>query len=89
MAEKTFDICTECGEEAEVVIVDDETRLCEDCLDELDYIECDECHEFWLWDAIKFYNLKDERTLCEHCAEAMLEDEEITKDDIESVSDFT
>ena len=89
MAEKTFDICTECGEETEVVIVDDETRLCEDCLDELDYIECDECHEYWLWDAIKFYNLKDERTLCEHCAEAMLEDEEITKDDIESVSDFT
>lgn len=89
MAEKTFGICTECGEEAEVVIVDEETILCETCLDELDYIECDNCHEYWLWDAIKFYNLKNEDTLCEHCAEAMLEDEEITEDDIESISDFT
>ena len=89
MAEKTFDICTECGEETEVTVVDEVTRLCEECLNELDYIECDECHEFWLWDAIKFYNLKDERTLCEHCAEMLLEDEEISEDDIESISDFT
>ena len=89
MAEKTFDVCTECGEETEVTVVDEETRLCEDCLNELDYIECDECHEFWLWDAIKFYNLKNGNTLCEHCAEMLLEDEELSEEDIESVSDWT
>lgn len=89
MAERTFDICTECGEETEVIIVDDETRLCEDCLDELDYIECDNCNEFWLWDAIKFYNLKNGNSVCEHCKKTLLEDNEISEGDIESVSDFT
>lgn len=69
MAEKTFDICTECGEETDVIIVDDETRLCESCLNELDYIECDQCNEYWQADAVEFYETDDGMTICEYCHE--------------------
>lgn len=82
MADRTNDICTECGEETEVIIVDEVTRLCESCLDELDYFECDNCHEYWLADVIESYYLKNGNTLCEHCYDAMLEDGEISEDDI-------
>jgi hypothetical protein len=71
MADKTFDICTECGKETDVIIVDDETRLCESCLDELDYCECDCCHEYWLADVVEFFDTEDGRTVCEHCYEDM------------------
>ena len=69
MAKKTLDICTECGEKTEVVIVDDETRLCETCLDDLDYIECDRCHEYWQADAVEFYETENGDTICEYCYE--------------------
>ena len=48
-----------------------------------EYIFCDECKEYWLWDAILFYNLTDGRTLCEHCAE------DIDEEEIESINDWT
>ena len=89
MAQKGYGTCTECGEETEITVIDDETMLCDDCIEELNYIECDCCNEFWLRDAIKFYHLKDGRTLCEYCAEEQLEEEDITEDDIESISDYT
>ena len=67
--------CTMCGEEnCNLTIVDEVAHVCEDCLDN-EYIQCDECKEYWLYDAIKFYNLKDGRTLCEHCAEGIDEDQ--------------
>ena len=75
--------CTICGvENQKITIVDENAHVCPDCLDN-EYIFCDECKEYWLWDAIKFYNLKDERTLCEHCAEGIPENE------IESIDDWT
>lgn len=75
--------CTMCGEtDCNLTIVDEAAHVCEDCLDN-EYIQCDECHEYWLWDAILFYNLKDGRTLCEHCAE------DIDEDEIESINDWT
>lgn len=83
MAEKIFDICTECGEKTEVTVVDEETRLCDSCLDELDYFECDNCHEYWLADVVESYYLKNGKTLCEHCFETLLEDGNISEDDIE------
>ena len=89
MAQRGMGICTECGEETEITVIDDETMLCDDCLEELDYIECDNCEEFWLSDAIKFYYLKDGRTLCEHCAEDLLDEGEITEDDIDSIENNT
>jgi hypothetical protein len=76
MAEKITDICTECGEETEVIIVDDETRLCEDCLAELDFIECDHCHEYWQADVVEFYETEDGSTICEHCKDMLDEDAE-------------
>ena len=58
-----FGTCTECGEEnCELTVVDELNHVCEDCLDN-EYIECEECNEYWKWDAIKFFNLKDGRTL--------------------------
>lgn len=67
--------CTMCGKQKrKLLIVDEEAHVCQDCLDN-EYIQCDECKEYWLWDAIMFYHLKDERTLCEHCAEDVEEDE--------------
>ena len=75
--------CTMCGKEnCDLTIVDEVEHVCEDCLAD-EYIFCDECKEYWLWDAIKFYNLKDGRTLCEHCAE------DVDQEEVESISDFT
>ena len=75
--------CTYCGKEnCELTIVDEANHVCEFCLDN-EYIQCDECKEYWLWDAILFYNLKDGRTLCEHCAE------DIDEDEVESIDDWT
>lgn len=75
--------CTMCGEEdCELTIVDEENHVCEDCLGD-EYIFCDECEEYWNWMAIKFYNLKDGRTLCEHCAE------DVDPDEVESIDDWT
>ena len=89
MAQKGNGICTECGAETEITVIDDVNMLCDNCIEELDYIECDCCHELWLWDAIKFYNLKDDRTLCEHCAEDMLEDGDLSEDDIDFIENHT
>ena len=67
--------CTMCGgANRNLTIVDEESHVCEECLDD-EYIQCDECKEYWLYDALVFYNLKDGRTLCEHCAEDIDEDE--------------
>ena len=75
--------CTMCGKEnCELLIVDEANHVCQDCLDN-EYIFFDECKEYWLWDAILFYNLKDGRTLCEHCAE------DIDEEKIESIDDWT
>ena len=75
--------CTMCGKEnCELTIVDEVEHVCEDCLGN-EYIYCDECKEYWLWDAIQFYNLKDGRTLCEHCGE------DVDPDDVESIDDWT
>lgn len=75
MAKTTFDICTECGEEKEIIVVDEVTRLCEKCLDDLNYIECDHCHEYWLWDVIEFFETEDGSTICEHCQELLDEED--------------
>ena len=76
--------CTECGKKTIVTIIDETTKLCEDCIDELDYVLCDHCEEYWLADIVDFYTLKEDgSSLCEHCYEMMLDDEEITEDDVE------
>lgn len=75
--------CTMCGKkDCELTIVDEVEHVCEECLGN-EYIFCDECKEYWLWDAIRFYNLKDGRTLCEHCGE------DISEELVESIDDWT
>jgi hypothetical protein len=75
--------CTLCGKKnCALTMIDEVDKVCEDCLDD-EYIQCEECDEYWKWDIIKFYNLKDGRTLCEHCAE------DVDPEEVESVSDYT
>lgn len=75
--------CTMCGTENQrLTVVDEVNHVCEECLDN-EYIFCDECKEYWLYDAISFYHLKDDRTLCEHCAE------DIDEDEIDFIEDHT
>jgi hypothetical protein len=75
--------CTMCGKkDCELTIVDEVEHVCEECLGN-EYIFCDECKQYWLWDAICFYNLKDGRTLCEHCGE------DIPEELVESIDDWT
>ena len=67
--EKYIGKCSNCGkDDVEVVIVDEEAHLCEDCLDN-DYFFCDECKEYWHCDYVESYELEDGRTVCEHCYE--------------------
>ena len=61
--------CTECGAgNCDLVVVDEETHVCEDCLDE-NYFLCEECNEYWSYDYVGAFNLKDGRTVCENCIE--------------------
>lgn len=84
MSNEYIGTCTECGEEdVKVTIIDDVTTLCEDCIEDLDYIKCDNCEEYWLSDVIEFSSLKDGRIICEHCLNDMLADEEITEEDLD------
>lgn len=61
--------CTECGEEnCQLVIVDEQNHLCKKCLDD-SYFLCEECGEYWPYDYVEDFHLKDGRTVCEYCAE--------------------
>ena len=67
--------CTMCGEETDdITVVDDETRVCPDCL-ENEFFQCDECGEYWLSDAKESFELVDGRTICSDCAEELEEDD--------------
>lgn len=79
--------CSECGKESEdLTMVDEVTYVCPDCLDGL-YFHCDECDEYWKYGYVTAYFLKDDRILCEYCAEDMIEDGDLTDDDIESIQE--
>lgn len=61
--------CTMCGKkDCNLTIVDEAAHVCEECLGN-EYIFCDECHEYWLCDAVEYSELEDGRTVCEYCAE--------------------
>ena len=63
--------CTCCGREAHVVGIDDVTALCGECLGNSDYIQCDECGEYWNAEYVEFVTTDDGRTICEYCTEDM------------------
>ena len=64
--------CTGCGIEATLIILDDEDRLCPECLDS-SYTQCDICGEYWP-DHIEF-TYTDDQIICEYCMEDMNEEE--------------
>ena len=74
--------CSDCGKEnAELIILDDADRVCEDCL-ESSYIQCDVCGEYYGDAAIEFTYLDDGRTVCEYCMDD-IEDEDDEEDEDE------
>ena len=73
--------CSNCGKEnVKVVVVDEATHLCEECLDE-DYFFCEECKRYWHYDFVEFYDTDDGRTVCEYCYE------DITSESVEKKLD--
>ena len=70
--------CELCGKEAKLTVIDDVTRVCEECLDS-NYFQCEECGEYWDDSYVEQFWLKDGRTICEHCRENF-DDEEIDFD---------
>lgn len=69
--------CTMCGKDAELTIVDDVDRLCDECLDS-NFTQCDECGEYYP-DHVEFFVTTDNRLICEYCRQD-LDDEEINCD---------
>lgn len=67
MSHKTKGTCTLCGKEAQLTIVDDIDRVCDECLDS-EFTQCAECGEYYT-DDIEFFVLKDGRLICEYCRE--------------------
>ena len=71
--------CTLCGESnRKLLIVDEVAHICEECLEE-EYFQCDECKEYWAYDDVEFFHLKDGRTICENCRDDF-DDNEILDD---------
>ena len=77
MTRKTTGKCTMCGEEAELTILDDVDRVCDECLDS-NFTQCEECGEYYS-EYVEFFCLKDGRLICEYCREDF-DDEEIDEE---------
>lgn len=79
--------CTLCGRKnCALTIITDMDRVCEECLDN-EFFYCDECNEYWRCDVIDSYELKDGRTVCEHCIEDF-DDEEIVDEDEKRIDEL-
>lgn len=76
--QKLTGICTQCGKEAALTMVDEDIRVCAECLDAF-YFQCEVCGEYWDDSYVEQFWLKDGRTICEHCREDF-DDEEIDLD---------
>ena len=77
MNRRTTGPCTMCGKEAELTILDDVDRVCDECLD-TECTQCGECGEYYS-DHVEFFCLKDGRLICEYCREDF-DDEDIDED---------
>lgn len=71
--------CTLCGRTGcDLTAVDEATFVCDECLEQ-EYFRCDDCGEYWSYDDVEFYHLKDGSTVCENCREDH-DDDEIADD---------
>lgn len=79
--------CTMCGRKGcAITIITDMDHVCEECLDN-EFFYCDECNEYWRCDVVDSYELKDGRTVCEHCVED-IDDEEIVDEDKKRIEEL-
>ena len=69
MTERCKATCTECGKRRMVWLINDETRLCNSCIEDLGYLKCDYCGEFFPSDYVRFAISPDNRLVCEYCME--------------------
>ena len=69
MTQQDIDICTECGEKKMVWLIREDVKLCDECADFLDWIQCDVCGDFYPYDSVEFTELEDGREVCEYCME--------------------
>ena len=75
----TNNTCTNCGKKNyNLTAVDELTFVCEECLEE-EYFQCEECMEYYAYDDVEFFHLKDGRTICENCRDDF-DDKEIVDD---------
>jgi hypothetical protein len=70
--------CTRCGTEGLLNIIDDEERVCDECLDAF-FTQCADCGEYWEDGYVEFFLTKDDRLICEYCREDY-DDEDIVLD---------
>ena len=61
--------CTECGEVKMVWLIREDVVLCDKCADDLDWVQCDICGDFYPWGDVEFTRLPDDRQVCEYCME--------------------
>lgn len=76
---KSTGTCTRCGTEGLLNIIDDEDRICDECLDAF-FTQCADCGEYWEDGYVEFFLTKDDRLICEYCREDY-DDEDIVEDD--------
>lgn len=70
------DQCTTCGRWSDRLTgVNFGEFVCKSCLDE-EYFLCDECGEYWRYDALESIETDDGRTVCAHCAEDLADEED-------------
>ena len=61
-------VCTHCGKDATLTVIDDEIQVCDECLDAF-FTQCDECGEYWDDSYVEFFETEDGRLICEYCKE--------------------
>ena len=67
MTEKKRGTCPECGKRRMLWLIRDDVKMCSECADFWDWIQCDLCGDFYPFGDVSFTELPDGRTACEYC----------------------
>ena len=68
MEDLELEECTMCGKQTEdLTVIDDETRVCEECLDD-NFFACAKCGNYWLSDPDIYVETEDGELICPCCA---------------------
>ena len=71
MTSREMGTCPECGQKKMLWLIREDVTLCDECADELDWIQRDACGDFYPYDDVEFTELPDGRNICEYCAESL------------------